>query len=81
MKNVTNSIIAGALVAGMTLSVSVLAEQGTIIAVEEDTVFIKGSDGSTYEFTGVAVEAEDFETGDTVEFEVVEERVLSVEKM
>ena len=80
MKHMLNSIIAGALVAGMTSSVAVLADEGTIIAAEEDQWIIEGSDGKTYEITDETVAAEDLKTGDTVEYEIVEENVVDIKK-
>jgi hypothetical protein len=80
MKYVLNSIIAGALVAGMTLSVAVFAEDGTIVAVDEGQWVVEGSDGNTYEITEDMVEAEDLQTGDMVEYEIVDDNVVGVKK-
>ena len=80
MKHVLNSIIAVALVAGMTLSVAVLAEEGTIVSTDEDQWVIEGSDGNTYEITEEMVDAEDLQTGDMVEYEIVDENVVDIKK-
>jgi hypothetical protein len=80
MKHVLNSIIAGALVAGMTLSGAVLADDGTILAVGEGQWVIEGSDGNTYEITDDIVEAEDLQTGDMVEYDIVDENAVHVKK-
>lgn len=80
MKHVLNSIIAVALVAGMTLSVAVLAEEGTVVATDEDQWVIEGSDGNTYEITEEMVDAEDLQTGDMVEYDIVDESPVHVKK-
>jgi hypothetical protein len=53
---------------------------GVIVAVAEKVVMIKGADGKTYEIEAVKVIAEDLKTGDIVEYEIVEGKVLNVKK-
>lgn len=45
---------------------------GTVIAVTEEVVKIKGADGKTYEIKAADVIAENLKTGDIVEYEIVE---------
>ena len=80
MNRVLNSIVAGALATGMTFSMTALAADGTIVAAEEDKYIIEGADGNTYEITDLTVVAEDLKTGDMVEYEVVEGKVMGVKK-
>jgi hypothetical protein len=53
---------------------------GTVVAVEEDVVEVKGADGKTYEVKAADVVAEDLKTGDMVEYEVVEGMPVKVKK-
>lgn len=53
---------------------------GTIVAVEEETIDIKGADGKTYEIKAAEVVAEDLKTGDIVEYEVIAGKPLNVKK-
>ncbi len=75
------SICAAAL-AGLLLAstVSLAGESGTIIAVEEEVVKVKGDDGKEYEIAVEDVVAEDLKTGDMVEYEIVEEKPVKVQK-
>jgi len=53
---------------------------GTVVAVEEEVLRIKGADGKTYEVEAESVVAEDLKTGDEVEYDLVEAKPVSVEK-
>ncbi len=55
-------------------------QTGTVVAVEEDVVRIKGSDGKEYEIDAVVVAAEDLKTGDMVEYAIVGEKPVRVKK-
>ena len=53
---------------------------GVIVAVTAEVITIKGADGKTYEIEAAKVVAEDPKTGDLVEYEIVEGKVLNVKK-
>lgn len=53
---------------------------GVIVSVAAEVVMIKGDDGKTYEIEAAKVVAEDLKTGDLVEYEIVEGKVLNVKK-
>ena len=53
---------------------------GTIIAVEEEVVKVKGDNGKEYEIAVADVVAEDLKTGDIVEYEIVGEKPVNVHK-
>ena len=53
---------------------------GTIVAVTEAVVEVKGADGKTYEVKAADVIAEDLKTGDMVEYEIVEGMPVKVDK-
>ncbi|MBW8064629.1 MAG: hypothetical protein FVQ04_01990 [Nitrospira sp.] len=53
---------------------------GVIVAVAKEVVVIKGADGKTYEIEAVRIIEEDLKTGDIVEYDLVEGRVLNVKK-
>ncbi|MEW6268011.1 MAG: hypothetical protein AB1689_01780 [Thermodesulfobacteriota bacterium] len=55
-------------------------QTGTVVAVEEDVVRIKGADGKEYEVDATVVAAEDLKTGDTVEYAIVSEKPVRVKK-
>jgi hypothetical protein len=55
-------------------------QTGTVVAVEEDVVRIKGADGKEYEVDVVIVAAEDLKTGDMVEYGLVNEKPVRVKK-
>lgn len=80
MKRVLHSIIAGALATGMTFSLTALADDGTIVAAEQDKYVIEGADGNTYEITDTTIVAEDLKTGDMVEYELVDGKIVGVTK-
>ena len=80
MKRVLHSIVASALAAGMTFPLTALADDGTLVVAEEDKYVIEGADGKTYEITDMTIVAEDLKTGDMVEYEVVEGKVVGVKK-
>lgn len=56
------------------------AQSGTVVAVEEDVVRIKGADGKEYEVDLTIVAAEDLKTGDMVEYGIVNEKPVRVKK-
>lgn len=53
---------------------------GTVVAVEEDVVRVKGADGKEYEIDSTVVAAEDLKTGDIVEYGLVNEKPVRVKK-
>lgn len=53
---------------------------GTITAVEEEVVRVKGDNGKEYEVAVEEVVAEDLKTGDIVEYEIVGEEPVKVHK-
>lgn len=55
-------------------------QTGTVVAVEEEVVRIKGADGKEYEVDLVIVAAEDLKTGDVVEYGLVNEKPTRVKK-
>jgi hypothetical protein len=55
-------------------------QSGTVVAVEEDVVRVKGSDGKEYEIDATIVAAEDLKTGDVVEYAIVDEKPVRVKK-
>jgi hypothetical protein len=55
-------------------------QTGTVVAVEEDVVRVKGSDGKEYEIDAMIVAAEDLKTGDVVEYGLVDEKPVRVKK-
>jgi hypothetical protein len=54
--------------------------KGTVAVVEEESVQIKGADGKTYEIDIAEVIAEDLETGDMVEYDIVSGKPVHVKK-
>jgi len=56
------------------------AQTGTVVAVEEDVVRVKGADGKEYEVDATIVAAEDLKTGDMVEYAIVNEKPVRVKK-
>jgi len=71
--------LAGLLLAS-TVSLAGEHTSGTIIAVAEDVVTIKGNDGKEYEIAVADVVAEDLKTGDMVEYEIAEGAPVNVKK-
>jgi len=55
-------------------------QTGTVTAVEEDVVRIKGADGKEYTVDVTVVAAENLKTGDVVEYGVVNEKPVRVKK-
>lgn len=55
-------------------------QTGTVVAVEEEVVKIKGADGKEYEVDLTIVAAEDLKTGDMVEYGIVNEKPTRVKK-
>jgi hypothetical protein len=55
-------------------------QTGTVTAVEEDVVRVKGADGKEYEIDLTVVAAEDLKTGDIVEYGLVNEKPVRVKK-
>jgi hypothetical protein len=55
-------------------------QTGTVVAVEEEVVRVKGADGKEYEVDAMIVAAEDLKTGDIVEYGVVNEKPVRVKK-
>lgn len=53
---------------------------GTVVAVAEKIVTIKGADGKTYEVAIEKVVAVDLKTGDAVEYEIIEGKPVNVNK-
>jgi len=53
---------------------------GTIVAVTEEVVKLKGADGKTYEVKAADVVAENLTNGDVVEYEIVEGMPVKVKK-
>ncbi len=53
---------------------------GTVVAVEKEIVAVKGADGKTYQIEAATVVAENLKTGDIVEYEIVEGKVLNAKK-
>ncbi len=53
---------------------------GVIVAVAEKVVTIKGADGKTHEVEAVRVIAENLKTGEIVEYDIVEGKVLNVNR-
>ncbi|HEY8514764.1 MAG TPA: hypothetical protein VIS07_04520 [Candidatus Binatia bacterium] len=84
MRKLALALVALALgvVVATTPAAAQTAEQqtGTVVAVEEDVVRIKGSDGKEYEIDAIVVAAEDLKTGDTVEYAIVGEKPVRVKK-
>lgn len=78
------SICAAALAGLLSASTVSLAAgesaSGTIIAVDEEVVTVKGDNGKEYEIAVAEVVAEDLKTGDIVEYEIVEEKPIKVHK-
>jgi len=76
--------ICAAVLAGLLLAstVSLAGEKagGTVVAVAEDVVRIKGDDGKEYEIAVADVVAEDLKTGDMVEYEIAEGAPVNVKK-
>jgi len=78
-----------ALAFGMALAVSLATAgsslaadkaTGTIVAVAEEVVKVKGADGKTYEVKAADVVEENLKTGDVVEYEIVEGMPVKVKK-
>ena len=55
-------------------------QTGTVTAVEEEVVRVKGADGKEYEIDLTVVAAEDLKTGDVVEYGLVNEKPVRVKK-
>jgi len=55
-------------------------QTGTVVAVEEEVVRIKGADGKEYEIDLTIVAAEDLKTGDVVEYGLANEKPVRVKK-
>ena len=55
-------------------------QSGTVIAVAEEVVKVKGTDGKTYEVKVADVIGENLKTGDIVEYEIVEEKPVKAHK-
>ena len=53
---------------------------GTVIAVTEEVVKVKGADGKTYEIKAADVIAENLKTGDIVEYDIVEGQPVKAHK-
>jgi hypothetical protein len=53
---------------------------GVIVAVAKEVLTIKGADGKTYQIEAVRVIAEDLKTGDIVEYDIVEGKVVNLKK-
>ncbi len=53
---------------------------GTIVAVTTKVVTIKGADGKTFKVEAVRIIEKDLKTGDIVEYDLVEGKVLNVKK-
>ncbi|MGH8509410.1 MAG: hypothetical protein ACREVH_11945 [Gammaproteobacteria bacterium] len=53
---------------------------GTIIAVDEEVVKVKGDNGKEYAIDVEDVVAEDLKTGDIVEYEIVDEQPVNIHK-
>lgn len=73
-----------ALAVGLILGISTFAmagkASGTIVAITEEVADVKGADGNTYQIKVADIVAEDLKTGDMVEYEVVEGKLLHVKK-
>jgi len=63
-----------------TLSFAADKASGTVVAVEEAVVKVKGADGKVYEIKAAEVIAENLKTGDIVEYEIVEGMPVKVKK-
>ena len=63
-----------------TLALAADKANGTIVAVEETVVKLKGADGKVYEVKAADVVAENLKTGDIVEYEIVEGMPMKVKK-
>jgi predicted outer membrane protein len=53
---------------------------GTIVAVATEVVTVKGADGNTYQIEAARVIAENLKTGDVVEYDIVEGKVVNLKK-
>ena len=53
---------------------------GTIVAVTTKVVTIKGADGKTFKVEATRIIEKDLKTGDIVEYDLVEGKVLNVKK-
>ncbi len=73
------AVLAGLLLAS-TVSLAGESAGGTVIAVAEDVVKIRGDDGKEYEIAVADVVAEDLKTGDMVEYEIAEGAPVKVHK-
>lgn len=73
------AVLAGLLLAS-TVSLAGESASGTVVAVAEDVVKIKGDDGKEYEIAVADVVAEDLKTGDMVEYEIAEGAPVKVHK-
>lgn len=76
-------IVAAFAVLLTTSTVAFAADQkasGTIVAVTEEIIKMKGADGKTYEIKAEDVMAESLKTGDTVEYLLVEGKPVHVLK-
>ncbi|MGH9890514.1 MAG: hypothetical protein ACREA0_00725 [bacterium] len=72
--------LAGVLFASTVTLAAGASASGTITAVEEEVVKVKGDNGKEYEIAVEDVAAEDLKTGDIVEYEIVEEQPVKVHK-
>jgi hypothetical protein len=73
-------ILAGAPAFADTAAPPSAPQTGTVTAVEEEVVRIKGADGKEYTVDVTVVAAENLKTGDIVEYGVVNEKPVRVKK-
>ena len=73
------AVLAGLLLAS-TVSLAGENTSGTIIAVAEDVVTLRGDDGKEYEIAVADVVSENLKTGDMVEYEIAEGAPVNVKK-
>ena len=73
-------ILAGAPSLADTAAPSSATQTGTVTAVDEEVVRIKGADGKEYQVDVMVVAAENLKTGDVVEYGVVNEKPVRVKK-
>ena len=63
-----------------TLALAQGKASGTITAMEKEVVTVKGADGKTWQIEAARVVQENLKTGDIVEYEIVEGKLLNVKK-
>jgi len=73
-------LLGGAPALADTASPTSATQTGTVTAVDEEVVRIKGADGKEYQVDVTVVAAEDLKTGDVVEYGVVNEKPVRVKK-